>query len=97
MRPFPPSRRYLYMGGTSMATPLTAAAAAVVRQDLRRDLGIANPTTALLKAAMVAGASRISMGPEGTLLSGPQALAGVHRLPPAAADQVPDRAAVCGV
>ena len=36
--PFPPSSRYFYMGGTSMATPLTAGALAVLRQHLRREL-----------------------------------------------------------
>ena len=49
-RPFPPSSKYFYMGGTSMATPLTAGAVAALRQHLRRDRGILSPTAALLKA-----------------------------------------------
>ncbi len=58
-RPFPGSPRYFYMGGTSMATPLTAGAVAVLRQHLRRDRGIGNPTAALLKAVLIAGADRL--------------------------------------
>ncbi|HEX2785633.1 MAG TPA: S8 family serine peptidase [Ilumatobacteraceae bacterium] len=58
--PFPPSSRYFYMGGTSMATPLTAGSLAVLRQHLRKNLKIASPTAALLKAALIAGATRLS-------------------------------------
>jgi serine protease AprX len=58
-RPFPPSSKYFYMGGTSMATPLTAGAIAAIRQHLRRDRQIGNPTAALLKAVVIAGADRL--------------------------------------
>jgi hypothetical protein len=58
-RPFPPSKNYFYMGGTSMATPLTAGAVAALRQHLRRDRRISRPTAALLKAALIAGAHRL--------------------------------------
>lgn len=44
---------YMYMGGTSMATPLVAGAAAIVRQYLREKEGINNPTAALLKATLI--------------------------------------------
>ncbi len=56
---FPPSRLYFHMGGTSMATPLVAGAAALVREFLRTRRGIARPSAALVKAALVAGATRL--------------------------------------
>jgi subtilisin-like proprotein convertase family protein/subtilisin family serine protease len=56
---FPGSRKYFHMGGTSMATPLAAGAATLVRQFLRRDKGIANPSAALIKAALIAGTKRL--------------------------------------
>lgn len=43
---------YAYSGGTSMATPLVAGAAAVARQNLVK-LGEANPSAALLKAYII--------------------------------------------
>jgi subtilisin family serine protease len=57
--PLPQSRLYFYMGGTSMATPLTAGAVALLRQYFRTQQKIASPTAALLKAALIAGAVRI--------------------------------------
>ena len=57
--PFPASSKYFYMGGTSMATPLTAGAVAALRQHLRRDRGINNPTAALLKAVLIVAATRL--------------------------------------
>lgn len=51
---FPPAKKdYMYMGGTSMATPLVSGCAAVLRQYLRQERGIENPSAALLKAALV--------------------------------------------
>lgn len=55
----PQSRLYFYMGGTSMATPLTAGAVALVREYLRTRQTIANPSAALLKATLIAGARRV--------------------------------------
>jgi serine protease AprX len=47
---------YFYDGGTSMATPLVAGCAAVVRQYLTTTGGIARPSAALIKAMLVNGA-----------------------------------------
>lgn len=44
---------YAWSGGTSMATPLTAGAAAVARQVLQEKIGMANPSGALMKATMI--------------------------------------------
>jgi serine protease AprX len=68
-RPFPESKKYFYMGGTSMATPLTAGAVAALRQHLRREHGIGNPTAALLKAVLIAGTHRLpDTAPAGTVV-----------------------------
>jgi len=53
---FEPSRLYMYDGGTSMATPLTAGAVGVVREFLRKQRKIASPSAALLKASLIASA-----------------------------------------
>jgi hypothetical protein len=51
---FPPAPGdYMYSHGTSMATPLVSGGAALVRQYLRQTRGIANPSAALLKAALI--------------------------------------------
>ena len=51
---FPPAKDdYMYDGGTSMATPLVAGAAGLVRQYLRTKLNISKPSAALLKAALI--------------------------------------------
>ncbi len=47
------NQEYLWAGGTSMATPLTAGAVTVLRQILIEKLGIQNPSAALMKAAML--------------------------------------------
>ncbi len=65
---FPPSRLYFHMGGTSMATPLVAGAAALVREYLRRKRRIANPSAALIRAALIAGAERIGSASERRLV-----------------------------
>jgi len=53
---------YLYMGGTSMATPLTSGAAALVRERYVRHQGVAKPSGALIKATLINGAESISPG-----------------------------------
>ncbi len=50
---------YMFDGGTSMASPLTAGAAAVVREFLIAQ-GIANPSAALIKAVLINTAVDIS-------------------------------------
>jgi serine protease AprX len=51
---YPPAKTaYMYNGGTSMATPLVAGCAALVRQYLRQVVGLENPSAALLKAALI--------------------------------------------
>ncbi len=57
---------YLYMGGTSMATPLTAGATALVRQWLVERHGIAEPSAALMKALLINGARDMNPGQFGT-------------------------------
>ncbi|AVP97167.1 serine protease [Ahniella affigens] len=57
---YPPNKqRYMYMGGTSMATPLVAGALALIRQYLRTFAKIAKPSAALMKALVIAGAEPI--------------------------------------
>ncbi len=57
----PPNRWYKYMGGTSMATPLTAGAATLVRQFYVERKGI-TPSAALIKATLVNGATDMYPG-----------------------------------
>lgn len=59
---------YCYWGGTSMSTPQVSGAAALVREFYQREKG-GNPSAALVKAALIAGAVDISPGQYGT---GPQ-------------------------
>lgn len=53
---------YFFMGGTSMATPLTSGAAALVREWLIEKRGMANPSAALVKAVLINGAKNMSPG-----------------------------------
>jgi len=53
---------YAYMGGTSMATPLTAGAAALVRQWLIEKQKISQPDGSTVKAVMLAGAKSLAPG-----------------------------------
>ncbi|MDD5676647.1 MAG: S8 family serine peptidase [Kiritimatiellae bacterium] len=59
------SNYYTFNGGTSMSTPLTAGAAALVRQYLQTYRGFADPSAALMKAIMVNGARSLSPGQYG--------------------------------
>jgi serine protease AprX len=51
---------YWYMGGTSMATPLTAGAATVVRDYLVDGAGHASPSAALIKGILINSADDIA-------------------------------------
>jgi len=53
---------YAFMGGTSMATPLTAGGAALLREWLTTKAKISNPSAALLKGFLIQGAEDISPG-----------------------------------
>ncbi|UCH35272.1 MAG: S8 family serine peptidase [Armatimonadota bacterium] len=57
---------YLYGGGTSMATPLTAGAAALVREYYEVVRGHAEPTGSLIKATLIHGAVDLAPGQYGT-------------------------------
>jgi hypothetical protein len=50
---------YAFMGGTSMATPLTAGAAALAREWLGKERGVSNPSAALMKAIIMNGATQL--------------------------------------
>lgn len=51
--------QYAFMNGTSMATPVVSGAAAVVRQYLREERKQASPSSALMRAVLIAGALRV--------------------------------------
>lgn len=53
--------KYAFMGGTSMATPITAGTVAQLRQYYVEKLGVA-PKAALLKASLINGAVAMSAG-----------------------------------
>jgi subtilisin family serine protease len=53
---------YAYMGGTSMATPMTAGAAALVRQYYQSYENIATPPASLIKASLINGARDLGYG-----------------------------------
>jgi subtilisin family serine protease len=52
-------QNYMYMCGTSMATPLVAGGAALVRQYLRQEKKIENPSAALIKATIIHSAQYV--------------------------------------
>ncbi len=68
---YPANPRYAYLGGTSMATPLVAGCAALVREYYRKERNHL-PSAALLKATLINGARR---------LTGPDAVADHAELP----------------
>ncbi|WP_319506852.1 PGF-pre-PGF domain-containing protein [uncultured Methanolobus sp.] len=57
---------YLYMGGTSMATPITAGSAALVREYYNEVENLSSPSAALLKATLINGALNLTPGQYGT-------------------------------
>jgi serine protease AprX len=54
---------YAYLGGTSMAAPIVAGLAAVLRQYLTKKVGVVNPSAALMKSILIASARRLSPMP----------------------------------
>ena len=61
----PSNTNYMFYGGTSMATPLTAGAAALTREWLATERGISEPSAALVKALLVSGARNMAPGQYG--------------------------------
>ena len=57
--PYNGAGAYGYLGGTSMAAPIVAGCAAVLREYLREERGLPNPSAALLKALLIASARRV--------------------------------------
>jgi len=57
---------YVWSGGTSMAAPLVSGAAAVLRNYLREERGVANPPAVLLKSLLLNGATDLNPGQYGT-------------------------------
>lgn len=62
----PSDQNYVLMSGTSMATPLTAGAAALVRQYYTDVVGLEYVSAALLRATLINGAAEMSPGQYGT-------------------------------
>lgn len=60
---------YLFMGGTSMASPLVAGGAVIIREFFTRAVNYPNPSSALVKATLINQAVDMSPGQYGT---GPQ-------------------------
>lgn len=76
---YPPNRLYFFMGGTSMATPLTAGAMGLIREFLRIHQGIQSPSAALMKATLIAGTQRLAgYGAPGALVDNNQGYGRVH-------------------
>jgi subtilisin family serine protease len=75
----PGNKLYFHMGGTSMATPLTSGAVALIREYLRTKRQMTSPSAALLKAVIVAGAERLpKTAPTGTVLDNDQGFGRVN-------------------
>jgi len=58
------NKNYLYMGGTSMATPIVSGTAVLMREYLTK-IGIETPSSALIKAALLNAAESMFLGQYG--------------------------------
>ncbi|MGA1849131.1 MAG: S8 family serine peptidase, partial [Thermoplasmatota archaeon] len=63
---FAHNSNYLFMGGTSMSTPLTAGMVALIRDFYNGTLGLDKPSGALMKATLINGATDLTPGQYGT-------------------------------
>ncbi len=68
------NKDYVWSGGTSMATPLTAGAAAVTRQMLMDKFGVQKPSAALVKATLLHTAFDMFPGQYGENVKGQEFL-----------------------
>ena len=57
--PYDGAGSYGYLGGTSMAAPIVAGCAAVLREYLREERDLPNPSAALLKALLIASTRKM--------------------------------------
>ncbi len=90
---------YVYNGGTSMATPLTAGGAVLAREWLTDILGFLNPTAALVKAVLINGTADMSPGqydsPQEIPAQRPNNITGWGRLDLAASLKPPAPKKIC--
>lgn len=66
---FSGNSNYIFMGGTSMSTPITAGGVALIREYFNTTLGMERPSGALLKAALINGAMDMTPGQYGAASS----------------------------
>jgi hypothetical protein len=57
---------YVYLGGTSMSTPLVAGACTLIREYFMEKRGVTDPSSALVKAALINGTFDMYPGQYGT-------------------------------
>lgn len=67
---------YIFMGGTSMSTPLTAGSVALIREHYNSSLGYDTPSGALMKATLINGATDLSPGQYGSSNATTQEISG---------------------